>query len=145
VFDSDSIPEDIPANCEAYAVRVENSTSGNGQRNYAIDRITDGWLYFNDDDTDVHPDLWENIKDVDHDIVHFMQSEKDGRLRLSGSNVKLCEIDSHNFLVKRDIVGDERWVLDRYEADGLFAESVYNKASTKLYIPKVLSIYNSLR
>jgi len=145
VFDADSVPENIPTNCEAYAIRVENSTVGHGQRNYAIGMITDGWVYFNDDDTEIHPDLWENIKDLNHDIIHFMQNEKDGSLRLSGENVQLYQIDSHNFLVKSDIIGEERWIIDRYNADGLFAEKMYAKAHTKLYIPKVLSIYNSLR
>jgi hypothetical protein len=144
VFDND-IVLDAPDNCESYASRVEGSMVGSGQRNYAIDLVKEGWIYFNDDDTTIHPDLWENIKDVNADLIHFMQNSKDGSLRLSGKNVRLNEIDSHNFIVKNDIVEDERWVLNRYDADGVFAETLYKKASTKLYIPKVLSVYNSLR
>jgi hypothetical protein len=144
VFDNDVVL-DAPNNCESYAIKVAESTSGNAQRNYAINLVKEGWVYFNDDDTIIHPDLWKNIKDVNADIIHFIQNLKDGTLRLLGNNVKLNEIDSHNFLVKNDIIGNERWILNRYEADGIFAEKCYKKASTKLYIPKVLSIYNCLK
>jgi len=144
VFDNDIVFE-APSNCETYAIKDTNSTSGNAQRNYAINLVKEGWVYFNDDDTIIQPNLWENIKDVDADFIHFMQNSKDGNLRLSGENVKLNEIDSHNFIVKHDIIEDERFTLDIYHADGIFAENTYKKAKSKLYIPKVLSIYNSLK
>jgi hypothetical protein len=144
VFDND-VPLEAPANCETYAIKDTNSTSGNAQRNYGINLVKEGWVYFNDDDTIIQSNLWENIKDIDVDFIHFMQNLKDGNLRLSGENVKLNEIDSHNFIVKHDIIKDERFALDIYHADGIFAENTFKKATTKLYIPKVLSIYNSLK
>lgn len=144
VFDND-IPLQAPDNCEAYAIKDTNSISGNAQRNYAINLVKEGWIYFNDDDTIIHPDLWESIKDVDADLIHFMQSSKDGALRLSGNNVRLNEIDSHNFVVNSNIIKDERWMIDRYDADGIFAENLYRKAKKPLYISKVLSTYNFLR
>ena len=61
VFDSETIPTDIPE-CEAYCIKDINSVCGNAQRNLAIDLVTEGWIYFNDDDTTMHPDLWNNIK-----------------------------------------------------------------------------------
>ena len=57
VFDAKDIPDNIP-NCEPYAIKVENSIVGNGQRNYALNLIKTGWIYFNDDDTTIHPKLW---------------------------------------------------------------------------------------
>ena len=144
VFDNDVLL-DAPDNCESYAIKVSKSIVGNGQRNFALDLIKDGYVYFNDDDTLIHSELWENIKDLNIDLIHFMQSDKNGNLRLSGERVKLNEIDSHNFIVNKNIIGTDRWIINRYDADGMFAENLYKKASTKLYIPKVLSIYNSLR
>ena len=99
VFDSDKIPYDVPQNCEPYAVKVKGSCSGNGQRNFAIDLVKEGWIYFNDDDTIIHPDLWNSIKDVKENFISFMQNSKDGNLRLSGKEIRLNEIDSHNFVV----------------------------------------------
>jgi hypothetical protein len=36
-------------------------------------------------------------------------------------------------------------VLNRYDADGVFARECYQKAKTILYIDKILSVYNTLR
>lgn len=143
VHDSEFIP-DSPENCESYAVKVGGSQSGNGQRNFALNLVKQGYVYFNDDDTLIHPDLWDNIKDLDADFIHFMQDDENG-LRLEGKEIEIGKIDSHNFLVNSDIIGDDRWILDRYDADGHFAITMYQKAKSKIYIPKVLSFYNALR
>lgn len=146
VFDSTEVPENIPDNCEAYAIKDSNSTSGNAQRNLALDLVTHGHIYFNDDDTVMHPDLWENIKnESNEDFISFKQANKDGTIRLEGTNVSVGNIDSHNFVTSVNCVGDTRWVLNRYDADGVFAHECYQKARNKSYINKVLSVYNTLR
>jgi hypothetical protein len=146
VFDSTYIPKNIPKDCEAYIHVDPKSGMGNAQRNYAINLVKDGHLYFNDDDTEVHPDLWKKVKDLDsHDFIHFSQINKDGSLRLKGDRVANNPVDSHNFIVSRECVGNIRWELDRYDADGIFAETCYKKSKSPLFIPRVLSIYNSLR
>ena len=145
VFDKESIPEEVPSNCEAYAIKVKGSTSGNGQRNYALDLVKKGYIYFNDDDTTVHPLLWYNIKNVDNDLISFMQANKNGSMRLKGNLVALNSIDSHNFIMHYSLLGDTRWVLERYDADGVFANIIWKKSLSYLYIPQVLSVYNSLR
>jgi hypothetical protein len=145
VFDSDEIPENTPMECETYAVKVEGSVFGNGQRNFAIDLVEEGYLYFNDDDTEMSDRLWENIKDLDEDFISFGQLNKDGTIRLEGKIVAVGYIDSNNFLINRECVGDTRWSLSRYDADGVFAYECYKKAKTKKYIPKTLSTYNSLK
>ena len=94
----------------------------------------------------MHPDLWENIKDEDAtDFISFTQANKDGSIRLEGVNVSVGTIDSHNFVTSVECMGDTRWVLDRYDADGVFARECFEKAKTILYINKVLSVYNTLR
>jgi hypothetical protein len=145
VFDLLEVPENIPENCEAYAIKDVNSTSGNAQRNFALDLVTDGHIYFNDDDTIMQPELWDEIKDLEEDFISFQQVNKDRSLRLEGKNISVGYIDSHNFVVSAECMGDTRWVLNRYDADGVFAHDCYNKSNTKLYIPKVLSVYNSLK
>lgn len=147
VFDFDTLPhsELIPNNCETFLHKNLNSCAGHAQRNYALDLITMGHIYSNDDDTVLHPDLWENIKDVEADFISFTQLNKDGTLRLKGDYIKLNNIDSHNFIVKRDTVGETRFIISEYGADGLFAEKCYSKATNKLFIDKPLSVYNSLR
>jgi hypothetical protein len=147
VCDTEKMIDDdlIPENCEIYNFKHPESISGNGQRNFAIDLVEDGYVYFNDDDTTLHPDLWENVKDLDNDIISFQQLYKDGRLRLNGDDVSVFHIDSHNFLTHIDLIGDTRFILDKYEADGHFAGECYLKSKNHIHIPKPLSIYNVLR
>jgi hypothetical protein len=147
VFDSNTIPNNIPGNCEAYAIKIKDSIVGNGQRNYALDLIKEGHIYFNDDDTTIHSDLWSNVYNKDNEeFISFIQQFKNNTFRLSGISIKLNNIDSHNFIVHSSIVGSLRWILNRYDADGIFAEQCFNKLTIPAYyIPKVLSIYNSLR
>ena len=146
VFDGENIPINLPTNCEAYTLKDEKSVSGNAQRNYGIELIHSGCVYFNDDDTIIHKDLWNNIHNlIDTDMIVFSQECKGGALRLAGDSVALGSIDSHNFIVSIETIGDARWITDRYNADGIFAEDCYKKSNKIKYIPKVLSTYNSLR
>jgi hypothetical protein len=147
VFDSLTLPDKsyIPDNCEYYLHKDPNSKVGNAQRNFALDLVKTGHIYFNDDDTILHPELWDNIKDCDEDFISFKQSLISGEIRLTGKTIKVQHIDSHNFLLSNNLVGDTRWKLDVYEADGFFATECYEKVTRKKYIDKVLSIYNRLR
>jgi hypothetical protein len=146
IFDSHSVPDvPKPNNAEYYAVKNFNSISGNAQRNLGLDKVSYGYVYFNDDDTTLHPDLWDNISNLTNDFISFKQNDYKGNLRLEGKDIKVTFIDSHNFVVSYDVCKDIKWVLDRYEADGIFAEQCYNKSKFPIYIPKVLSIYNILK
>jgi hypothetical protein len=147
VFDSDKIPDEyiIPENCETYAHKDSESISGNAQRNFAIDMVEEGYVYFNDDDTIIHFDLWENINNLKEDFISFDQENQDKTFRLKGDNIALHRVDSHNFITSRQLVGNTRFDLKKYDADGYFAVECFGKAKTKSYIPKVLSTYNSLR
>jgi hypothetical protein len=151
VFDSDMLPNEslIPDGCEYYLYKDVNSKSGNAQRNYALDMVNIGHIYINDDDTTIHPELWGNIKDLNHDFISFSQSDKNGNLRLRGNLIKVNNIDSHNFIVSKDLMGNIRWIIDRYDADGYFAQENYEKAIINnrkvIFIDKVLSVYNNLR
>ena len=143
VFDSETIPTDIPE-CEAYCIKDVKSVCGNAQRNLAIDLVTDGWIYFNDDDTTMHPELWDNIKDLDNDFISFDQVWNSGVHRLYGNIIKLSYVDSHNFITHISIVNQERFVLSRRDADGVFAENCHKRSQNEHYINKILSVYNSL-
>lgn len=149
VFDLDEMPDKmyIPDNCECYLHRDSKSIAGHAQRNFANQLIDKGHVYQNDDDTALHPELWENIKDLDHaDFISFAQLDGDlGVVRLPGNDISLQRIDSHNFIVSRELIGDTKWQIERYDADGLFAIDCVQKSKSRVYIPEVLSIYNWLR
>lgn len=136
----------IPENCEIYTHKNKDSVAGHSQRNFALDMVKNGHIYMQDDDTLLHPELWENINQLKQDFIHFKQSFPDGNLRLNIGTVATGHIDSHNFIVGYDVFGDLRWEAGNYCADGAFAEMCINKnPHTYIAINKVLSIYNSLR
>lgn len=146
VFDAEELPSSdlIPENCEPYAHKDPNSFSGNGQRNFAIDKIESGYVYFNDDDTILHKDLYESIKDMDFDFITFSQEWPNGTMRLTGDTVGVNYTDSHNFVLSSSLIGNTRWQLGIYSADGIFAYDCGSKTTPK-FINKVLSTYNTLR
>ena len=151
VYDADTMPDIklLPTNAIHTVKKVEGSISGNGQRNRALDIINtdnDSWIYFNDDDTIIHPDLFQTIAQYqDKDFIHFQQANKDGTIRLYSNVIEVEQIDSHNFIFKAKLLGDTKWQLDKYDADGYFAKEIYAKSTAPLYIEKVLSTYNCLR
>ena len=83
------------------------------------------------------------IEGIDFGNDHY--ENQNGTFRLKGDNIALHRVDSHNFIVDRDTIGDTRFQIEKYDADGYFAIECFGKAKTKSYIPKVLSTYNSLR
>ncbi len=135
----------LPENCEFHNYQEEGSIAGHAQRNYAISLINEGYVYSNDDDTVIHYDLWNNIKDLNENFISYDQENQNRTFRLKGDNIALHRVDSHNFIVDRDTIGDTRFQIEKYDADGYFAVECFDKAKTKSYIPKVLSTYNSLR
>jgi len=146
VFDSEELPNSklIPSNCEVYLHKNPISIVGNSQRNFALDLIKEDYIYFNDDDTIIHPDFWENVKNLNNDFIYFIQEKRDGTIRIYSNTVQVGNIDSHNFLLKYDIIEDTRWKLNIYEADGIFANECFNKSKNSNRINKVLSTYNYL-
>jgi hypothetical protein len=61
-----------------------------------------------------------------------------------GVDVGVGKIDSHNFIVKNEIIGNTRFIIYKYKADGYFALECINKSKSKIIINKVLSTYNFL-
>lgn len=145
VFDNTHIPKNIPRTCEAYIHMDKNSVAGNAQRNYALDLIKEGHVYFMDDDTEIHEHLWKYIHSLDkYDFIHFSQVNRDGSLRLKGKDISIENIDRHAFIVSRECIGETRWTIDKCNADDIFAKECYKNSKSPKFISKVLSIYNSL-
>lgn len=147
VFDMDNFPDSkyIPDNCEIYLHRNPASTAGHSQRNYALELIKNEHVYMNDDDTLIYSELWGNIKDLTNDFITFDQLSSNGRIRLKGGDIRIGGIDSHNFIISRELINNTKWIIDRYDADGYFATECYSRCKSPLILNKPLSIYNQLR
>lgn len=146
IYDGISLPSAdlIPENCEIDFYYDADSCFGHYQRNYGMDLIKEGHIYFNDDDTIIHLELWDYIKDLENDFITFNQNDKNGGIRLENRGVAIRNIDSHNFIFSKELSNGLKFVND-YVADGIFAEQLFSKSKSHIHIAKVLSIYNSLR
>ena len=150
VFDSEPYEVDVPENCEAHFHKdpspIPGSLSrGDAQRNFALDMIESGHVYLNDDDTTIHPQLWESVRGLsDHDFISFDQSWRNGSPRLDGSDIGMNKTDSHNFIASRELIGKARMRTDVYESDGHLVVEIYPRAKSPVYIPRALSVFNSL-
>lgn len=124
--------------------------TGSRQRNKALDCVEDGWVYFLDDDNLLHQDLihtilLNRINNPDIQGYIFNQLMEKGIRIGSPENTKVTHIDTAQFCLRRDLIGDLRF-KDDYCADGYFIEELYNKNKDKfIFLNKELSYYNRLR
>lgn len=151
VFDiAVSDPIDMPG-AMVDGVYIPLSCYGYGQRNHAIDRITDGWLYFLDDDNLIHPalaDLGQLIRENPNKRAFaFDQEHIDGWIRtVSPETMKVNHVDMAQVAIRRDLIGDDRFPLQFYNGDGMFIQNAYEKAPDDwLFEHRVMSYYNALR
>ena len=123
----------------------DGGISGNPQRNYAIDLINDGWVYFLDDDNIIHPDFWSVLDNLDENYYYtFDMQRSDGVFK--GKYIKINWIDTAMYLLHRKHIGDIRWKNELYNADGHFICEVFNNYKNgHKYIEKTCSYYNYLR
>lgn len=138
--------ENVPTNVTPIIVKGrDKGIAGHNHRNYILDMITeDEWVYSVDDDNILHPGFLDELKE-DREVIVVAQKLKDGSHRLNAGPVKLNHVDTAQFAIKRSLIGDVRFE-NRYDADGVFAEIIYNKYPEKFkLINQHLSYYNYLR
>lgn len=157
VDDAESSPtgpeaSDRLAILRGHHLSANTSISGNCQRNDALDLAGAGWACFLDDDTTMHPDAISVISPhciADPEInVVVSQQYANGAIRCDArpENVSIARIDSGQVFLARSAIGDTRWELMRYEADGCFIAEIYSRHGGKfVFLPQAVSIYNALR
>jgi hypothetical protein len=117
--------------------------SGNPQRNFALDHITNPntLLYFLDDDNIVHPDLFRLMNIVESNTMYTFDQHN----RLLGNNVYPGAIDTACTLLDLSLCKDIRWDLPKYDADGYYIAECYKRnKDVHCYINNNLCYYNKL-
>ena len=115
--------------------------SGNPQRNYGLSQIKneDTFIYYLDDDNIIHPDLYKLLNVINKDNFYTFNQLK-GHL---GNNIKTGYIDTAMFLIYYPLIKGLNWVIDKYEADGLYISNVYNLNKDKwIYVNNIYCYYN---
>jgi hypothetical protein len=117
--------------------------SGNPQRNYALSKITNPntLLYYLDDDNIIHPNMYRLLNIIDNDKMYTFNQLHRG----SGKDVLVGRIDTAQMIIPFKQCENERWILDKYDADGYYIVACYNKNQNKhVYVDNDLSYYNKL-
>ncbi|MDE2099475.1 MAG: class I SAM-dependent methyltransferase [Patescibacteria group bacterium] len=139
--------------------RAKENVAGKAQINLVLDKIGNrqsatgnAWVWVLDDDNIAHPEFFREL----HRIlsanpalqgVAFAQLNRQGGVRTVGENTVVeCGIDQAQFILRRDLIGDERYLI-KYTADGEFAERLYKKnpAAWWLFCNEPLTYYNWLK
>ena len=125
-----------------------NSGWGNAQRNLAIGLVTDGLVYFLDDDNIIHEAFWQELPsfDLDH-LYSFDRYHCNKQIVVQGGRLQEKFIDTAQYIVPRRLIGDLVWDIHYgCGSDGRFVEDLQRLHGSKhVYVPKVLAYYNYLR
>lgn len=125
---------------------------GSGCRNTALDEIQDDdtWIYFLDDDNTIHHGFqyaFQHALDQNPDAVWFIfnQLRKDGTIYLFATDrPRVNYVDTGQCVLKRWIIRDLRFDLNKYEADGIFYQTLA-KEFKPIAIHESVTYYNFLR
>jgi glycosyltransferase involved in cell wall biosynthesis len=118
--------------------------SGNPQRNHAIDQVTDGYVYFLDDDNIIHPAFWSIADMCDGEHFYTFDQLRDNRHTiLRGNRVSVGFIDTAMYIVHRKHIANIRWINSKYDADGHFiCEIRRDNPGKHTYVNRVGAYYN---
>lgn len=127
-----------------------HSIAGNIQRNYALDKIRDTYVYFLDDDTIMHPDMGVFLQTIEPNHIYTFDQQRNSKEfpfteRLKGDTIEMFRIDTAMFLIDSSLIKNIRWVVDEYTADAIFITECYsNHPESWIYVDRTLSYYNYL-
>lgn len=146
--------KDIPVSC-IHGVPGPEGDAGWTQRNWHLDHGRPGaWVYWHDDDTEVHPDLFRDLHDTIVANPHiravvyamkYVHLPNQPVMVGQPGNVQIGSISGSMVIFRRDFVGTHRAYTERM-ADGMFWQKVMRNAdpSTVLWTDKPYILFNSL-
>ena len=128
---------------------------GHDMLNQVISQIDDdSWIYVLDDDNILHENfsrVFELIQEFNPDGLIFSQHV--GGKDFSGLDIRVAapenvcvgKIDMAQFMVKKTLLGESKFVSNKYEADGILITELYENNKDKFLIKnEVLCYYNFL-
>lgn len=122
--------------------------AGHKKRNWFLNNVLDGYIYFCDDDNLIHPELFKNlVGKLDGTSIIMDQYNKNDSLRLSHKNaIEVGQVDVGNVLINRKDIGDLRFEVDKYEADGILFNEIFVKRGVPIKRDaEAKTYYNKLR
>lgn len=124
------------------------------KRNHALKEVKDGYFHLLDDDTILHPGMYNLYKQMTHlgfeGMVIGKQIEKDGKVRLREETRPMyCKVDAGNVLCHysaiHHILTNPKRQDPRIAPDYLLWELAYDHFKECKMTEDVISVYNSLK
>ena len=123
----------------------DEGTAGHQIRNMALNIVSDGMIYFLDDDNIMHPFFWHLIEYFKSgNLYTFNLIYQNGKI-LPGNNPIPTKIDTSQYVFDRCIIGDLRFDTTLYCADGIFINTLYeNNKERSFHFNYIGAYYNWL-
>lgn len=149
-------PQYLPIQTYFY-IGNHGAIAGHAHRNIVLDRLNDHneWVMSLDDDNIIHPGLWEWLKPwarcrcnelADGVIWDQVSGCGSHRLIADPNKIHVHNVDTAQYMLKRSLIGDTRFQEDKYEADGLFIQDIYERNKDSfIIVNQPLCYYNYLR
>jgi glycosyltransferase involved in cell wall biosynthesis len=143
-------------NCNIRFVNGQSGDFGHQLINMCIDDIKSGFVYVLDDDNIIHENFYDTLYEYitnNPDKKGFIFNQKVGGVDFSGldiriaspENTKVQSIDMSQFILSRDLIGENRLGVMNYMADGIFIENLFNENKDDfIFINEILCYYNKL-
>lgn len=125
---------------------IRKCPGGNPGRNIGLENVYSGYVYFLDDDNIIYPSLYKLFPHLNGtNIYTFNQlyyTSTNIKVRL-GNRIRIGSIDTAQFIVPRELIGNLRWVEGGRCSDGKFIVALRNKNKESIiFINSALAIYN---
>jgi len=97
--------------------------SGNGQKSYALTKITnpDTLLCYLDDDNIIHPDLYNLLDFTDNNTIYTFNQYN----RIKGNNIHVDYIDTAMVIIPLNLCKNIKWNLYFFTIKNVFKEIIY--------------------
>lgn len=134
--------------------------AGHQHRNLVLDCLSkekeDGWFYNVDDDNILHEDFCEVVEELDKQPAAIVVNQilKNGAPNRSpinnkpliacAENMKTYFVDTAQVIFNLKSIGELRFDEAKYNADGIFIQSLFEREGNFIFINKNLCYYNYL-
>ena len=127
------------------------SKSGNSQRNFALDFVEEGYIYFLDDDNLMHHNLLHKI------FLHYnyygyektlIVNQLDDNWQPRKLGIKYCQpgtIDAAQYVIPKQHLQKRKWATSVYEADGLLIADIARQWGNHfIFTDEIICFYNAI-
>lgn len=153
IFDGSHVPSPPEVPGAVYVASESRRNQGSDQRNNGLEQISEGLVWFLDDDNIPHPDFDKALREClasapSADVYAFGQTNAWGiPIRLATpENMRKSGVDMAQLVIRRDAIGGARFPsANMYENDWEFFKSILEQSSGRIHFGPVATIYNALR